>query len=168
LNFQICESKSKLPTITRATRLSPDQLSLFISTLNLLESHENFAKSFTSFNWEWVFETSIPWFPIAILLTQLRNCSEQNDRSRAQNQVNRIFSMYADTVASRTPMWKMLLELRKQMQEDATTATQAGAFHSTTVFTDDFMLDFGSIPESQNGMNFGDQVAMQDMQNLPW
>jgi len=150
---------------------------VFIAAIELLEAYEYNAGAFAPLNWEWVFETNIPWLGLAIVLTEIRNSSSQQEIDRAHRQIERIFQRYSSTPVSNTPMWKMLIQLRQHMQNDPAHvhATSGGGYQPgnvpapAAIFADDLMIDFqtGGIEQNPGLLDdqLGDQLIMQDM---PW
>ncbi|KAH6665041.1 hypothetical protein B0J14DRAFT_241526 [Halenospora varia] len=91
---------------------------VFIAAIELLEAFEYHSKTFASNNWEWIFSTIIPWLALAIVLTSLPRATQQSDIDRAQWQINVNFQRFSDPKmpVSGTPMWKLLVQLRENIQ----------------------------------------------------
>jgi hypothetical protein len=149
----------------------------FIAAIELLEAFEYHSKTFASSNWEWIFETIVPWLAIAILLTELPRAIQQSDIDRAQWQINLNFQRFSDPSKplSNSPMWKLLVQLRENIQESPTQSPQSQGnvipASSQTVesvsampFTGDLMLDSELYPVGTESFLYEDQF----MQDLPW
>jgi hypothetical protein len=149
-----------------------------MAAIELLEAYDYNSGAFAPLNWEWVFETNIPWLGLAIVLTEISNSSSQQEIDRAHRQIERIFQQYSSTPVSNTPMWKMLIQLREHMQNDPAhvQATSGGGYQPANLsapaamFADDLMLDFQTGGIEQNAVLFDDQLddqlIMQEMH--PW
>jgi hypothetical protein len=150
---------------------------VFIAAIELLEAFEYHSKTFASSNWEWLFDTIVPWLAIAIVLTQAPHARQPSIIDRAQWQVNLNFQRFSDpsNAVSATPMWKLLVQLREHMQESRTSSpnnqsnTTPGSSHSlqTTAemnFAGDLMLDSEIYTAGNEAFLYEDQF----MQDLPW
>jgi hypothetical protein len=150
---------------------------VLIAAIELLEAFEYHSKTFTSNNWEWIFESLVPWLAIAIVLTELPRATQQSDIDRAQWQTNLNFQRFSDPSkpVSGTPMWKLLVQLRENMQSSPTTSPQSQGnvipANSQTVenvsamaFTGDLMLDSELYTAGTESFLYEDQF----MQDLPW
>ena len=157
---------------------------VFLDALELLEAYRYHSTTFAPFNWEWVFETTVPWLATAIVLTELTEGTEQSEKDRAQLQIENIFQRFSDPSApvSSTPMWKLLVQLRQHMQDvpgqhnapvtsvigssGPSLASKAGA--STLEFMDDLMLDYGNSEAGLEDIVYNNQFMLQDAQEFPW
>lgn len=136
--------------------------SVFISALDILESLESHAKTFSSFNWESLFNSTIPWLATLILITRTSTPPTQDEQNRAQHQIDRIFSLHESLPISQTPMWKMLVQLRSRIQGDLSSGEEAEVLaDSRTGYVDDFMLDMGDDL-------FDEQLMADGMVDMPW
>jgi hypothetical protein len=102
-------------------------------------------------NWEWIFQSMIPWLAIAIVLTEIPHATSQADKTRALTQVNQIFANFSDSnlPVSKTQMWNVLVQLRQEMENPHTEPNSDTIIvedNSTAVamFSDDLMLGFES------------------------
>lgn len=146
----------------------------------MLEAFEYHSKTFAPYNWDWLFETVVPWLAIAIVLTGLPRATRPSDIDRATRQIDVNFQRFSDPAkpVSGTPMWKLLVQLRQQMQEQPgaspssqrslSVATRPPQQAAAMAFTDDLMLDFGVSAPGTESMMYEDQFMLQDMQDLPW
>jgi hypothetical protein len=153
---------------------------VFIAAIELLEAFEYHSKTFASYNWEWAFETIVPWLAIAIVLTELPHATRPSDIDRAQRQIDLNFRRFSDLSkpVSCTSMWKLLVQLRQHMQEQPSSSPPSQRGDSIAVpppqqtatmdFTDDLMLDFGVSAPGSESLVYEDQFMPQDMQDLPW
>ncbi|KAF8855925.1 hypothetical protein BDZ45DRAFT_625738 [Acephala macrosclerotiorum] len=157
---------------------------VFTSAIELLEAYEYHSATYAPLSWEWVFQTTVPWLALAIVLTELPKSTQQTDIERAQLQIENYFHRFSDpsVPVSSTPMWKMLVGLRKRMQEDpgpshipvssvrgsVSPSPGSGAGPSALVFTDDLMVDFGNEGPADTRFWNNDQLMMQDGQGFPW
>ena len=157
---------------------------VFLDALKLLEAYQYHSATFAPFNWEWIFETTVPWLATAIVLTELPEGTEQSEKDRAQLQIENIFQRFSDPSApvSSTPMWKLLVQLRQHMQyvpgqhnapvtsvigsNGPLPASKAGP--STLEFMDDLMLDFGNSEAGLEGIVYNNQLMFQDAKGFPW
>lgn len=156
----------------------------FMSAITLLEAIEYHIETFSPHNWEWIFLTVVPWLAISIVLTQLSQQTRQTDIDRGQRQIEIVFSRYSDphNPLITTPMWKLLVQLRQQMQSDwvppiplhPTTinlprlGTQS-LQESSLVFNDDLMLEINQGNQGNQVMSgYDDLFSYQDMQEVPW
>lgn len=126
-------------------------------------------------NWEWVFQSTIPWLALAIVLTEAPRTLDQLETERAQLQVENYFHRFSSAPVARSPMWNMLVKLRRHMEEDPLHSVTSslgpspasGNSQPALVFTDDLMLDFGD-----GGMVADDiwngQSVLQSGQEFPW
>ncbi|KAG9229823.1 hypothetical protein BJ875DRAFT_176798 [Amylocarpus encephaloides] len=136
-------------TRIRTSPADPGRYRTLIAAVELLEAYQYHKTTFSTLNWEWIFQTAIPWLAIAIVLAELPHLSAQSDIARAQRQVDDIFAVFSnpDQPVSNTPMWGILLQLRQNMTTPVqpTSAVALGNMDSmaTTMFTDDLMLDLG-------------------------
>jgi hypothetical protein len=150
---------------------------VFIAAIELLEALEYHSKTFASSNWEWTFETVIPWLAIAIVLTELPQATQQSDIDRAQWQSDLNFQRFSDSSkpVSRTPMWKLLVQLRESMQGSPgssppsqgrviSTSNQPLQAASVMHFDADLILTSGLYPSGADSYLYEDQF----MQDLPW
>ncbi|KAK0116549.1 hypothetical protein ONS96_012407 [Cadophora gregata f. sp. sojae] len=176
----------------------PQRHQVFLAAVELLEAITYHISSFTPLNCEWLFSTPVPFLATSIALTDMRHATRQNDKERAQRQIDNVFSRFSSSPVASTKMWKVLIELRRNMMDEGThSSTQVlvgggtvGSCESTTMpgdtgggagsgaaafgFGDDLMLDFGgggTGPGRRDGDGDGtyDEFAMMgDLQNLPW
>lgn len=148
-----------------------------MAAIEHLEALEYHSKTFISNNWEWIFETIIPWLAIAIVLTELPRATQSSDIDRAQWQINLNFQRFSDPLkpVSGTPMWKLLIQLRENMQESpaqsplsrsgvAPASSQSLQTATTMAFTTDLMLGSELYPAGTESFLYEDQF----MQDLPW
>ncbi|KAN0107928.1 Fungal specific transcription factor domain containing protein [Hyaloscypha variabilis] len=145
---------------------------VFIAAIELLEAFEYHSKTFTSNNWEWIFDTIVPWLAIAIVLTQLPHATQQQDIDRANWQININFERFSshENPLSGTPMWRLLLQLRENMQgvpvnQDSVVPNVSQELSVATVpFTPDLVLDSDLYASGNEAFLYEDQF----MQDLPW
>ncbi|KAE9377571.1 hypothetical protein N431DRAFT_398530 [Stipitochalara longipes BDJ] len=146
---------------------------LFIKAIELLEAFEYYSKTFASENWEWVFETIIPWLAIAIVVTDLSRATHQSEINRANWQININFERFSspENPVSGTPMWKLLVQLRENMQglpvdqgSTVPTSSQVLGNIAAVPFTPDLMLDSDLYGSGTDAFPYEDQF----MQDLPW
>lgn len=103
-----------------------------------------------------------------------------SDIERATRQVELNFTRFSDpkeTVSS-TPMWKLLVLLRQQIE--ASSPQSGVSDHNLNVgqqslpnpagmmFADDLMHDFDVNGLGSGDVGYEDQFMLQDMQDLPW
>jgi hypothetical protein len=164
----------------------------FVASLELLEAIEYHISTFALLNWEWLFQTVVPWLATAIVLTYLPYASRQADVDRGRKQIEIIFQRYTDpsSTISTCPRWLLLVRLRHQMSQisqwDATQrptnrrdwnesqgvtpqpnlGVSQGMNDPALLFTDDLMLDFGTAGQMDTVLL--DELGYQDMQDLPW
>ncbi|KAE8448962.1 hypothetical protein EG329_008758 [Mollisiaceae sp. DMI_Dod_QoI] len=163
------------------SKSSPERQKIFTSALELLEAYEYHSATYAPLNWEWVFQTTIPWLALAIVLTELPNSTESSNIERAQLQIKNYFQRFSEPSApvSQTPMWKMLVGLRRHMQEGPSPAhipvsrsigpsPASGVGPSALVFTDDLMLDFRDEGVGGERIWNDGQLLMQNGQDFPW
>ncbi|CZR59489.1 uncharacterized protein PAC_09381 [Phialocephala subalpina] len=157
---------------------------VFTSAIELLEAYEYHSATYISLNWGWVFQTTVPWLALAIVLTELPKSTQQTDIERAQLQIENYFQRFSDPSApvSGTAMWKMLVRLRQNMEQSSSPthvavssvrgsigpSPDSGAAPSALIFTDDLMVDFGNDAMGDGGVWNNDQLVMQDGQGFPW
>jgi hypothetical protein len=114
----------------------------------------------------------VPWLAIAIVLTEMPRASRQFDIDRAQRQIESNFNRFSDPSKPiiGTPMWRLLVHLRHQMQAQSNPSlpSQSNTTIETTqslqepeeaavlAYADDVMPDF----ESE------EQFIFQNMQDL--
>ena len=150
---------------------------MFIAGIELLEAFEFHSKTFASSNWEWIFETIVPWLAIAIVLTELPRATQPFDVDRAQWQINLNFQRFSDTSnpVSGTPMWKLLVQLRQNIQAQPVqsplnqsnaevASSQSLKAVTAMAFAPDLMLDSEFYPTDTESFLYEDQF----MQDLPW
>jgi len=144
-----------------------------MAAIELLEAYEYHISTYALQNWEWIFETKIPWLAISVVLTELPHASRQADIERGQRLITNNFARYSDPSKplSKTPMWNLLVQLRQHMQNapDQTLPIADYSAVGTTamMITDDLMLDFGDQGVLDDLM-YNDQLILQDGQDLPW
>ena len=153
----------------------------FIASLELLEAIEYHTSTFAPLNWEWVFQTVVPWLATAIVLTYLPHTTRKSDIDRGRKQIEIIFHRYSDPVnpISTCPRWLLLGRLREQMCQTGSQSDAGLGFpthqgdissqamqNSALVFTDDLMLDF-SVAAPIDPILI-DDLGYQDVQDLPW
>jgi hypothetical protein len=114
------------------------------------------------------------------VLTELPRAARQSDIDRATRQKDLNFQRFSDpsNPVSSTTMWKLLVQLRQQMQEQPGSSPSSQRSQSVATrppqqavamaFTDDLMLDFGVSAAGTEPMMYEDQFMLQDMQDLPW
>lgn len=149
----------------------------------MLEAIHYHCETFATHNWGWVFRTVVPWLPTAIILTQMTQEIRKADIDRAQRNIDIVFQRYSEpsNPLTTTPMWKLLVQLRQQLQGDwpisstsnsSLTSLQPGGFESNgasnLAFPDDPMLGFNQAVPSGNQFMFDDSLSYQDLQDLPW
>ncbi|KUJ12210.1 uncharacterized protein LY89DRAFT_688662 [Mollisia scopiformis] len=155
---------------------------VYMSALELLEAYEYHSAAYSPFNWEWVFQSTIPWLALAIVLTETPKAEEQLEIERAQLQIEAYFQRLSYAPVASTPMWRMLTRLRAHMREDSspphipTSSVTSSMNHSpasrgvsaTLVFTDDLMMDFGNGRVVGDRSWHNDQQILQGRQDFPW
>jgi hypothetical protein len=148
-----------------------------MAAIELLEAFEYHSKTFISNNWEWIFETIIPWLAIAIVLTELPRATQSSDIDRAQWQINLNFQRFSDPLkpVSGTPMWKLLIQLRENMQQSPAqsplsyrgvepASSQPLQTATTMAFNTDLMLGSELYPAGTETSLYEDQFML----DLPW
>jgi hypothetical protein len=156
---------------------SPTSSRVFIAAIELLEAFEYHSKTFTSSNWEWVFETVIPFLALSIVLTELPRANQQSDIDRAQWQINLNFQRFSDPskLVSGTPMWKLLVQLRENMETSQTPSQQNQSsapladgkpleIFATMTFSPGLISDSEFYTAGTEDFLYEDQF----MQDLPW
>ncbi|EPE31846.1 Zn2/Cys6 DNA-binding protein [Glarea lozoyensis ATCC 20868] len=122
----------------------------FISAIELIEAFHYHCDTFAALNWEWVFQTMIPWLAVAILLTEIPHATRQSDKARAQKQINEVFLTFSNPnlPISKTQMWNILVQLRQNMEnphpEPNSNTALVENCTTNTLFSDDLMLDLDS------------------------
>jgi hypothetical protein len=148
-----------------------------MAAIELLEAFEYHSKTFISNNWEWIFETIIPWLAIAIVLTELPRATQSSDIDRAQWQINLNFQRFSDPLkpVSGTPMWKLLIQLRENMQQSPAqsplsyrgvelASSQPLQTATAMAFNTDLMLGSELYPAGTETSLYEDQFML----DLPW
>ncbi|PMD55438.1 uncharacterized protein K444DRAFT_88562 [Hyaloscypha bicolor E] len=157
--------------------LDPGRHQVFMAAIELLEAFEYHSKTFISNNWEWIFETIIPWLAIAIVLTELPRATQSSDIDRAQWQINLNFQRFSDPLkpVSGTPMWKLLIQLRENMPESPAqsplsyrgvepASSQLLQTATAMAFNTDLMLGSELYPAGTETSLYEDQFML----DLPW
>lgn len=164
--------------------LTPDRA--FIAAVELLEAIEYHSLTLAPLNWEWIFQSVVPWLATAIILAQLPHATRRHDINRSQKQIDIIFQRYSDTssAVATSPMWQLLVTLKQHVpaQWDQEPTNQGHFSQSsilptetnsrplemeTLMFNDDIMLDFGPSTQLDPFM-YNDQLAFPEVQDLPW
>ncbi|KAL2073846.1 hypothetical protein VTL71DRAFT_11172 [Oculimacula yallundae] len=174
---------------SKAPPSDPHRQQVFVSAIELLEAIRYHVTAFAVVNWEWLFSTSVPWLATAIVLTDVRHATRQNDKDRAQRQIEAVFLRFQDSPVAMTKMWKMMQELRRNMTDQSSQSLAnasariardiagdgnsipgdaGGAAVSTFGFSDDMMFEFGGAGGERGQGAFDEMAMMGDIQNLPW
>lgn len=130
--------------------------------MEFLEAHELRSRELALSNWDWVLDTDIPWLAIAILITELSLASSSEEHERAQAQIDRVFMLHGSARVSETPMWKILVQLRRRVQGGPpSTENVEPRIPATAMFADEFMLDLGDDAFKEQFMTWG-------IEETPW
>ncbi|KAL5324603.1 hypothetical protein ACEPPN_009149 [Leptodophora sp. 'Broadleaf-Isolate-01'] len=168
----------------------PQRYQVFLAAIELLEAITYHISTFSALNWEWLFSTPVPWLATSIALTDMRHATRQNDKDRAQRQIQAVFARFANSPVSSTQMWKTLARLRSNMMDESSHVLPSG---STSVggnasaggsriprdaggaavatafgFDNDWMLDYGGGGVGRGDGTYDELVMMGDMHSLPW
>lgn len=162
---------------------------MFVAAIELLEAYDYHISTFSPMNWGWVFEITVPWLAIAIVLTYTPKLTRQPDIDRAQKQIEIAFRRYETPERSigTSPLWQLLVDLRLKVDASwsrehqgrncispniqLTEANRAGAAFSSDPnlrFTDDLMLDLANFAPQSDRVMYDDSLFMQDASELPW
>jgi hypothetical protein len=158
-----------------------------MAAVELLEAYEYHSTTFAPMDWDWVFQTKVPWLAIAIVLTQLPHARRKPEINRARKQIDIAFERYGDLEMplSSTPLWQLLVQLRQRGENqwdqrergnisgESSLMRETGASEElpvalNQVLADDMMLDFGVIAPQHGPMMYDDALDMLDMDNMPW
>lgn len=106
--------------------------------------------------------------------------TQPSDIERANLQIELNFTRFSDpkeTISS-TPMWKLLVLLRQQIEAsspqpdssvlNASAGQPALSNPGEMMFADDLMLDFEVGGLGNGDVGYENQFMLQDMQDLPW
>jgi hypothetical protein len=158
-----------------------------MAAVELLEAYEYHSTTFIPMNWDWVFQTKVPWLAIAIVLIQLPHARKKPEIDRARKQIDIVFERYGDPEMplSSTPLWQLLAELRQRCEDqldqrelgniggELSLMRETGASEELAValnqgLADDVILDFGVIAPQHGPIMYDDALDMLDMDNMPW
>ncbi|KAH7356415.1 hypothetical protein BKA65DRAFT_207150 [Rhexocercosporidium sp. MPI-PUGE-AT-0058] len=174
---------------TKVNPSDPQRYQVFLAAVELLEAITYHIATFSALNWEWLFSTPVPWLATSIALTDIRHTTRQNDKERAQRQIDVVFARFTNSSVASTKMWKVLAQLRKNMMDDSSQVIpggstrvvgtsgsgssipgDAGGAAATAAFgfDNDLMLDYGGGGIGRGGGTYDELAMMGDMQNLPW
>lgn len=154
-----------------------------MQALDLLEAFEYHRSTFAHLNWDWVFESIIPWLAIAIAIICSPKSTRQADINRAQEQIEIQFRRHSNPPrpVSSSPMWRLLTELRQQTPNPwspdnslgSSSAAQAGTLivplpGSEIAFDSDVLLDIDPSQPQFDALMYDDQFGMPEVEDLPW
>ena len=169
----------RLTVLHQKSKASSDKApSTFTAAISLLEAHTYHTTAFAPLSWSWIFDTTVPWLAIAIVLTSPVS-------PRAQEQIDAVFQHFGgpEMELSRSPLWQLLVQLRLRWEGGDVGGGDGNAGtgdrdrdvlggNGRLFGVDDVMLDFdvgnGGVGLQQGQILFDDSLGMLDMDDMPW